>query len=123
MKEYGAIFQDIFQDFFEKKSKEKKVEEHKDIKWEEVGATKFRSIVDEIKDGRSLVVAREVKSGIRLSVVSGNRGFFVVDSLSRDVVTAERRVLLAGENEVRLNRWAREGEYDDNCAINFIGNR
>ena len=93
------------------------------IESKEVGAAKFRSIVEGIEDGKSLVIAKRIRHGVRLSIVSGKIKFFVIDSLSKDVVTAERKILLIGEEEVRLNRWAREGGYGDDCAINAIGMR
>jgi hypothetical protein len=119
--EIENVFQGVFGDFFEKRGLLNKKESEKLCV--EVGATKFRSIVEGVEDGKSWVKAKKTKQGIRLSIVSENVKFFVIDSLAKDVITATRRILLIGEEEARLNRWAREGGYGDDCAINAIGMR
>lgn len=93
------------------------------IEIQEVGATKFRSVVEGIEDGKSLVKAKKIRQGVRLSIISGKVKFFVVDPLAKNIVTAKRRILLIGEEEVRLDIWAQKGGYGDNCSINSISGR
>lgn len=93
------------------------------IEIQEVGATKFRSIVEGIEGGKSLVKAKKIKQGVRLSIVSENVKFFVIDPLAKSVVMAKRRILLIGEEEVRLDLWAQNGGYGNNCSTHYVGMR
>ena len=103
-------------------------------KWEEVGASRLKRIVENTEGGINLVRVKGRKGNFFIEIiVPGGRGFFVIDNLSPNEKRVWFRVLNVLEDKLprRMIRddeifkiVQKKGLYNDaDCSTHFIGAR